>query len=215
VLEEVSNDGNLDKEDRLEMKHYGKLANVFTPLIKLIASEACNRMAYDSLQIHGGTGFMQDFPIERIYRDARITSIYEGTSQLQAVAAIKGVTTEVFLEQIKQYDSEVLELSETREKLQKMTSDYDFITKKVVEINNSEYLDFHARRLVEMAGNIIMGYLLLLNSQRDEKFYKSAKLYVNLVSSENHEKFDYINNFEIENLELYKITEVEIEKIEA
>jgi hypothetical protein len=93
-----------------------------------------------------------------------------------------------------------------------MTAKFETVSKKVIETNNTEYLDFHARRLVEMAGNIIMGYLLVLNSQRDEKFGKSAKLYVNLVSSENNEKFDYIDNFEIENLELYKLTQVEILK---
>ena len=83
------------------------------------------------------------------------------------------------------------------------------ISQKVIDANDIELLDFHARRLVEMAGNIIMGYLLVLNSQRDEKFNKSAKLYINLVKSENNEKFDYINNFEIENLELYKLVDVE------
>jgi hypothetical protein len=212
VYEDVSTFRSLDSEERLEMKNYNKLAGVFTPLIKLIASEACNKMAYDSLQIHGGTGFMKDFPIERIYRDARITSIYEGTSQLQAVAAIKGVTTDIFLEQIKYYDSQILEHNTIREKLQTMTLRFEEISKKVIETNNAEYVDFHARRLVEMAGNIIMGYLLLLNSQRDEKFIKSAKLYVNLVNSENNEKFDYMNNFEIENLELYKQTKEDVLK---
>ena len=160
------------------MKHYMKLANVFTPLIKLTASEACNKMAYDSLQIHGGTGFMKDFPIERIYRDARITSIYEGTTQLQAVAAIKGVTTGVFLEQIKYYDGLVLDKNcEIRTKLHKMTEYYAGTARRVMDQDNTELLDFHSRRLVEMAGNIIMGYLLVINSQEDESFAKSAKLF--------------------------------------
>jgi hypothetical protein len=211
VYEDVMNERKLEADERNEMKHYMKLANVFTPLIKLTASEACNKIAYDSLQIHGGTGFMTDFPIERIYRDARITSIYEGTSQLQTVAAIKGVTTEVFLEQIKVYDNEVFSENEAlKMQLQKMTADYEMITNKVVEINDASYLDFHSRRLVEMAGNIIMGYLLVLNSQQDEKFAKSAKLFVNLVKSENKEKFDYIENFNFEDLELYKVTDVKI-----
>jgi len=211
VYEDVMKDRPLEKEERMEMKAYAKLANVFTPLIKLTASEACNAIAYDSLQIHGGTGFMKDFPIERIYRDARITSIYEGTTQLQAVAAIKGVTTGVYLEQIKHYDAEVSDKNcEIRTKLHKMTEAFESITKRVVEIESSELLDFHSRRLVEIAGNIIMGYLLVLNSQRDEKFVKSAKLYVNLVHSENKEKYDYMDNFEIEDLELYKLNELAI-----
>ncbi len=211
VYEEVMKERKLEKEERMEMKAYSKLASVFTPLIKLMASETCNRIAYDSLQIHGGTGFMKDFPIERIYRDARITSIYEGTSQLQAVAAIKGVTTHVFLEQIKKYDNEVSEEKGLlKKKLQKMTDDYEAISKKIIEINNTELLDFHSRRLVEMAGNIIMGYLLVINSQRDEKFNKSAELHLNLIQSENSEKYNYIANFEVENLELYKLHHTEV-----
>jgi hypothetical protein len=91
-----------------------------------------------------------------------------------------------------------------------MTAKYELVSQKVMETNNTEYLDFHARRLVEMAGNIIMGYLLVVNSQYDEKFNKSALLFVNLVSSENNEKFDYIDNFDIDNLELYKSTGEEI-----
>jgi len=205
VYEEVMKDRKLEKEERMEMKHYGKLSNVFTPLIKLTSSEACNTIAYDSLQIHGGTGFMKDFPIERIYRDARITSIYEGTTQLQAVAAIKGVTTGVFLDQIKVYDSEVSDKNcEIRTKLHKMTEEYESIKNKVVEFDSNELLDFHSRRLVEMAGNIIMGYLLVLNSQKEDKFVKTARLFVNLVRSENKEKFNYMYNFSIDNLEMYK-----------
>ncbi|MCK5677633.1 MAG: hypothetical protein KAH72_04090, partial [Flavobacteriaceae bacterium] len=204
VYEEIKQERSLEKEERMEMKNYARLANVFTPLIKLVASEASNTIAYDSLQIHGGTGFMKDFPIERIYRDARITSIYEGTTQLQAVAAIRGVTTGIFLEQIKQYDSEVVGNDELKKILQEMTAKYEVITKKVTDIDYPDYMDFHTRRLVEMAGNIIMGYLLILNSQRDEKFNRSAKLFIGLVRSENQEKYDYINNFEVENIELYK-----------
>ena len=211
VYEEVMKDRKLEKEERFEMKHYMKLANVFTPLIKMTASEACNKMAYDSLQIHGGTGFMKDFPIERIYRDARITSIYEGTTQLQTVAAIKGVTTGVFLEQIRVYENEVeAENQNLKECLQEMTNEYEKIYKIVEETENTEYLDFHSRRLVEMAGNIIMGYLLIINGQRDSKYINSAKLYVNLIRSENRERYNYINNFKPEDLQLYKLKSSEL-----
>jgi alkylation response protein AidB-like acyl-CoA dehydrogenase len=206
AYEEVMKDRRLEKEERMEMKHYMKLANVFTPLIKLTSSEACNTIAYDSLQIHGGTGFMKDFPIERIYRDARITSIYEGTSQMQAVAAIKGVTTGVYLEQIKYYDAQVSDKNcEIRTKLHKMTEAYETITSRVIEIDNNELLDFHSRRLVEMAGNIIMGYLLVLNSQFNETFSRSARLFVNLVRSENFESYNFIENFEASELEFYRV----------
>jgi len=213
VYEEVLKERKLEKEERGEMKFYSKLANVFTPLIKLTASETCNSIAYDSLQIHGGTGFMKDFPIERLYRDARITSIYEGTSQLQAVAAIKGVTTGVFLDQIMIYDSRISDKNcEIGTKLHKMTEEYKSIVQRVIDFNNTELVDFHATRLVEMAGNIIMGYLLVLNSQKDESFSRSAKIYVNLVSSENREKFEYMDKFEVENLDLYRLKNIEFSK---
>ncbi len=210
AYEETMKERRLEKEERMEMKHYMKLANVFTPLIKLVASEACNKMAYDSLQIHGGTGFMKDFPIERIYRDARITSIYEGTSQLQAVAAIKGVTTGVFIEQIKFYDTQVSDKNcEIRTKLHKMTESYQSITNRVIELDNNELLDFHSRRFVEMAGNIIMGYLLVLNSQKNESFTNAARLFVNLVRAENFESYKFIENFEVSELELYRVLKPE------
>ncbi len=210
AYEETMKERRLEKEERMEMKHYMKLANVFTPLIKLVASEACNKMAYDSLQIHGGTGFMKDFPIERIYRDARITSIYEGTSQLQAVAAIKGVTTGVFIEQIKFYDTQVSDKNcEIRTKLHKMTESYESITNRVIELDNNELMDFHSRRLVEMAGNIIMGYLLVLNSQKNESFTNAARLFVNLVRAENFESYKFIENFEVSELELYRVLKPE------
>ncbi len=211
VYDEVKQKRSLAKDERMEMKEYIKLANVFTPLIKLVASEASNTIAYDSLQVHGGTGFMKDFPIERIYRDARITSIYEGTTQLQTVAAVKGVTTGVFLDKIKQYDLEVFDENNLlQKKLQSMTIDYDRISKKVIDINHPDYLDFHARRLVEMAGNIIMGYLLIIDAQRDEKYMRSAKLFIDLTASENGEKYSYIDNFDMDHLELYKCAKPEV-----
>jgi len=205
ALEEAKAEKRLDKDGRKEMKHYGKLANVFTPLIKLMGSEMSNKVAYDSLQIHGGTGFMKDFPIERIYRDARITSIYEGTSQLQVVAAIRGVTTGVYSEQIKHYDDLVDEkYADLQAKLRKMTEQYEKAVEKVEGAENQDYLDFHARRLVEMAGNILMGYILIMDAQRDDKYAKSAKLFVDIAASENQQKNDYIENFDIDELEFYK-----------
>jgi len=209
AYEEVKSDRNLTKEERFDMKAYDKLAGVFTPLIKLLASEAANVAAYDSLQIHGGTGFMKDFPIQRIARDARITTIYEGTSQLQAVAAIKGITTGVYLKQIKSFDEQVEGNEVLLVKLREMTANLETVTKQVMDAEGSELLDFHARRLVEMGGNIIMGYLLILDSQRDAKFAKSAKLFVALAASENLMKQDYIANFDIATLESYKMAEKE------
>ena len=91
VYLEIAEERQLNKDERTEMKTNQRYADVFTPLLKLCASEVSNTIAYDALQVHGGAGFMKDFPIERIYRDARITSIYEGTSQVQSLMALKDI----------------------------------------------------------------------------------------------------------------------------
>ena len=202
----LSEERKLEADERQEMKKYQKLADVFTPLLKLFASEYCNKIAYDSIQVHGGAGFMKDFPIERIYRDARITSIYEGTSQLQVVAAIRGVTTGVFLGRIREFEEQQSkpELEYLKKILVRMTVEFEGVVKTVVEKEDNEFLDFHARRLVEIAGNIVMGHLLLNDTSRDEEFRNSAEIFIKRASSENYEKINFINNSEIKDLGIYK-----------
>ncbi len=202
----LSEERKLEGEERQEMKRYQRLADIFTPLLKLTASEYANQIAYDSLQIHGGAGFMKDFPIERIYRDARITTIYEGTSQLQVVAAIRGVSAHGYLNRIREMESEQLppELDYLRKKLKKMTAQYEKISRKVLEQDDNEFLDFHARRLVEMAGNIIMGYLLVIDSARNEDFANSAEIFIKYGEAENQQRADYISNSEIKDLGIFR-----------
>ena len=96
ILEDIGRERTLTPEERAEMKHYSRLATAYTPLTKGMGSEFCNQNAYDCIQVHGGSGFMKDYACERIYRDARITSIYEGTTELQVVAAIGNVTKGVY-----------------------------------------------------------------------------------------------------------------------
>ncbi len=161
----ISKKRKLEKEERDEMKEYNKLADVFTPLLKLFSSEYANEVSYDSLQIHGGSGYMKDYPIQRYVRDARITNIYEGTSQLQVVAAIRGVVTGVFEKAIFGYEAEnhCAEVEPLVKRLVAMREEYQKAVEHVTSKNDGEYLDFHARRLVEMAGQIIHSYLLLRN----------------------------------------------------
>ena len=206
TYQKVSEERSLEPEERKEMKKYQKLADSFTPLLKMISSEYCNQIAYDAIQVHGGTGYMKDFPVERLYRDARITSIYEGTSQLQVVAAIKGVTTEVFLGRIKEYEKEPLrpELVFLRKRLIKMTEEYEQTAQNVIEMKDEELLDFHSRRLVEMAGNIIMGYLLVLDAMRDEEYQNIAEVFIKRAEANNKEKVYYIDRTENRDLGIIK-----------
>ena len=202
----ISEERKLTPEERKEMKMYQKKADMFTPLSKGLGSEICNQLAYDSLQIHGGSGFMKDYPIERIYRDARITSIYEGTTQLQVVAAIRGVTTGGLLNCIREYEMQELrpELHSYRRTLIGMTEEYEHAVKTVTEKKDNEFIDFHARRLVEMAGNIVMGYLLLLDTQRNEKFKNSTELFIKSAKAENLAKAEFIHSSTLKDLLVYK-----------
>lgn len=206
IYEDIVRERSLTPEERQEMKKYQRLADAFTPMAKGMGSEFCNQNAYDAVQVHGGSGFMKDYACERIYRDARITSIYEGTTQLQVVAAIRHVTTGTYLNQINAYAAEEYapETSELKERLVKMTALYEEALKTVVDNKNTEYTDFHARRLVEMAGHIIMGYLLLGDTTRNEKFLKSANVYVNFGEAEVEKHHKFIMSFKPDGLENYR-----------
>ena len=209
AYEHISKEQALATEEKNEGKHYQKLADIFTPLAKGLSSEICNQVAYDALQIHGGSGFMKDYPIERIYRDARITSIYEGTTQLQVVAAVKGVTTGGYLAQMRVYEQQEVkpELLGYRNYIAAMTADYEEAVKKVAEWNNTEYTDFHARRLVEMAGNIIMAHLLVLDANRDQAYWKSLDIFLKIAQGENKGKLEFIGITHPADLGKYKVEE--------
>lgn len=206
VLEDISKDRTLEKEERSEMKEYQKLADAFTPLAKGLSSEYCNQNAYDCIQIHGGSGFMKDYACERIYRDARITSIYEGTTQLQVVAAIRHVTTGTYLAQIRDYQNREIcpDLVSLRNKLTAMTGIYETTVNAVVETKDNELIDFQARRMVEMAGHIIMGYLLLFDASACEDFRRSAEVYIRYGEAEVAKNASFIKQFKADDLNAYR-----------
>ncbi|MDE6270112.1 MAG: acyl-CoA dehydrogenase family protein, partial [Muribaculaceae bacterium] len=207
VYEDIAKERTLTPDERKEMKHYSRLADALTPLAKGLTSEYCNQNAYDCIQVHGGSGFMKDYACERIYRDARITSIYEGTTQLQVVAAIRHVTTGTYLNLINSYaEQPVAEgLADVKETLKSMTEAYVKAVEAVNAVNETRYTDFMARRLVEMAGNIVMGYLLALDATRTPSFERSARVYVKLGQAEVAKHADFIANFTPAQLDLYKV----------
>lgn len=206
ALEDISRERKLEPEERQEMKKYAKLADAFTPMGKGMTSEYANQNTYDAIQIHGGSGFMKDYACERLYRDARITNIYEGTTQLQVVAAIRHVTTGTYLNQIREYEAIEYkpELEVLRQRLIDMTAKYEEITKMVVDTKDNELIDFHARRLVESAAHCIFGYLLLQDANKDESFRRSAEIYVTYGESEVNKHYAYIQNFDCASLGYFK-----------
>ncbi|MDE5567672.1 MAG: acyl-CoA dehydrogenase family protein [Muribaculaceae bacterium] len=206
LYEDIAKERSLTADERAEMKHYSKLADALTPMAKGMGSEYCNQNAYDCIQVHGGSGFMKDYACERLYRDARITSIYEGTTQLQVVAAIRHVTTGTYKALIDSYASQEYkpELQGLKDNLAAMTEQYVKAVETVAAVNDTAYTDFMARRMVEMAGNIIMGYLLLNDANRNETFVKSATVYNKLAQAEVAKHADFIANFNPAQLDFYK-----------
>lgn len=205
IYDDIAKERKLELDEKKEAKFYSRLADAFTPLAKGMTSEFCNQNAYDCIQIHGGSGFMKDYACERVYRDARITSIYEGTTQLQVVAAIRHVTTGTFLEWIKGESEKAVssEDAAVKAKLEAMTEKYAAAVEAVSAVESSEYKDFMARRLVEMAGYCVMGYLLLDDTQRNEEFRRSLNVFVNYGEAEVAKHSSFINNFKEDEIKNY------------
>ena len=187
ALDDIARDRKLTPEERQESKTFSRLADSFTPLAKGMNSEYANQNAYDCIQIHGGSGYMLEYACQRIYRDARITSIYEGTTQLQVVAAIRYVTNGFYLQTLR--DFEAVECSEEMKPLKAriaaMTDKFDKAVTYVKETENQEFVDFCARHLVEIAADCVMAHLLVQDATRaPELFAQSARVYVNYVEAE-------------------------------
>lgn len=207
ALDDIARERKLEAEERKEQKNYAKLADSLTPLAKGMNSEYCNQNTFDALQIHGGSGFMMDYPIQRYYRDARITNIYEGTTQLQVVAAIRYVTNGSYLAQMREFETaevsaDMLPL-QTRAKA--MADKYEEAVSHVKEAADQCFHDICARHLVEMAADVIMLHLLLRNATAaPELFTKSARVYANFVEAEIAKHHTFVMNLTPDQLADYK-----------
>jgi hypothetical protein len=196
ALEDISKERKLTPEERKEQKYYAKLADSFTPLSKGLGSELCNQNVYDCVQVHGGSGYMKDYACERLYRDARVTNIYEGTTQMQVIAAIRYATSGFYAGVMKEFaEWEVSpELSSLKARLDAMVPRYEEAVSKIVELKDQELTDLTARRLVEMAGYIIMSYLLLQDATANaELFTTSAHVFIRWIEGEVDKHTGYIS----------------------
>ncbi|WP_417166541.1 acyl-CoA dehydrogenase family protein [Segatella sp.] len=207
ALEDIARDTKLTSEERQEMKKYTRLADAFTPLAKGMNSEYANQNAYDAISIHGGSGFIMEYKCQRLFRDARIFSIYEGTTQLQVVAAIRYITNGTYLSIIKEMlENEVSDdLKPLKERVAKLVDLYEAAINKVKEANDQAVHDFLARRLYNMTGDIVMSLLILDDATKaPEMFQKSANVYVRMAEEEVLGHSAYIQNFKAEDLESFK-----------
>ena len=207
ALEDIARDSKLTPEERQEMKKYTRLADAFTPLAKGMNSEYANQNAYDAISIHGGSGFIMEYKCQRLFRDARIFSIYEGTTQLQVVAAIRYITNGTYLNIIKEMlESEVSDdLKALKARVAKLADLYEAAINKVKEANDQAVHDFLARRLYNMTGDIVMSLLILDDATKSpELFAKSANVYVRMAEEEVLGHSAYIKNFTPESLDNFK-----------
>ena len=207
ALEDIARDTKLTPEERQEMKKYTRLADAFTPLAKGMNSEYANQNAYDAISIHGGSGFIMEYKCQRLFRDARIFSIYEGTTQLQVVAAIRYITNGTYLSIIKEMlENEVSDdLKPLKERVAKLVELYEAAINKVKEANDQAVHDFLARRLYNMTGDIVMSLLILDDATKSpELFAKSANVYVRMAEEEVLGHSAYIQNFTPESLDNFK-----------
>ena len=207
ALDDIARERKLTPEERAEQKKYTRLADAFTPLAKGMNSEYANQNAYDAIQIHGGSGFIMEYKSQRLYRDARIFSIYEGTTQLQVVAAIRYITNGTYLSIMK----EIMErpicdcAAPMRERIAKLIELYEDALNYVKEQNNQALQDFLARRLYEMTADIIMSLLLLEDATRaPELFKKSIHVFVRHAEAECTAHHAYIKAMKAEDLENFK-----------
>ena len=214
ALNDISRERKLTPEERAEQKKYSRLADAFTPLCKGMTSEYANQNAYDCIQIHGGSGFIMEYKCQRLYRDARILSIYEGTTQLQVVAAIRYITNGTYLAIIREMlEAEVApEFKGLQERLRQMADCYEEAINLVKEQGNQEVQDILARRLYEMTGGIVMSLLLMDDATRaPELFSKSLNVYVRMIEADVNGHMAFIQNFRAEDVAYYRGTEPQAE----
>ncbi|EFA98043.1 acyl-CoA dehydrogenase family protein [Hoylesella timonensis] len=213
ALEDIQRDRKLTPEERAEMKKYTRLADAFTPLAKGMNSEYANQNAYDAISVHGGSGFIMEYKCQRLYRDARIFSIYEGTTQMQVVAAIRYIMNGTYLnimrEMIEQPVSEAL--TPLRQKVEAMLSQYEESIAFVKDANCQETQDFLAHRLYNMTANLVMSLLILDDATKAENlFAKSAHVFVHHAEEENAGHSLFIKNFTPSALSYYRTSEKEV-----
>ena len=206
-LEDIQRDRKLDADERAEMKKYQRLADAFTPLAKGMNSEFANQNAYDAISVHGGSGFIMEYKCQRLYRDARIFSIYEGTTQLQVVAAIRYITNGFLLGTIREWEQAPVNPAYERElnRVKEMANKLDACTNAVKEADNQELLDFLARHLYDMAAHCVMSHLLLQDATAaPELFERSLKVYVNYAEAEVEKHFNFIRKMDADQLAHYR-----------
>ena len=163
-------------------RSFNRLNGMLTPMSKYYASEMCCRVADTALQVLGGSGYMRDYPAERYLRDARITTIYEGTSQLQIVAAVRGVCSGVFQRHLAEFDETQYEDNLLTELKPKLVAGKATLLPAIafVKERSTDYMDLAGRKIVDSAIAVLVGHLLLGQAVGSERKRRVARRFIDL-----------------------------------
>jgi alkylation response protein AidB-like acyl-CoA dehydrogenase len=201
-IEHLKAEGKSFQEETKKQKEAAKIAAMLTPMTKYVLTESANKITYDALQIHGGTGYMKEFNVERLVRDARITNIYEGTSQLQIVAAIGGVINDIMAKHFdekeqKSYKGSLAGLADRLKNIRKLFNDG---LKFVVDKNDRYFQDVAAKELVDMYSYLVVGYLLLDEAEINDRKVFIANRYIVSASALASKNYEAIKNEQFSDL---------------
>ncbi|MFP4054883.1 MAG: acyl-CoA dehydrogenase family protein [Phycisphaerae bacterium] len=196
--------GNVESADerkklKQEARKFGRWNKVLTPMAKYYASEMSMRVSNDAIAVLGGSGYMKDYASERHLRDSRITTIYEGTSQLQVVAAIAGVTagtSRTIIEELLASPTRVDEWpAEVKPLVEQIRTSLDDLTKAVEFVKNqpgNSTRDLYARKLVDIAIYLLVGALFCDYATVSEKRLATAKYWLHWRLPEIHMNVEQI-----------------------
>jgi alkylation response protein AidB-like acyl-CoA dehydrogenase len=193
ALERAKERGELDGEGRQRLKEAGRLSDVLTPMVKYYASEMGNRVAYQAMQIHGGTGYMREFNVERHFRDVRITNIYEGTSQLQIVAAIGGLMGHALDGLLDDFAAQ--DYSEELADLKRQLTETNTLFNRCIDHlkeEEREAIDYYASDIVDAAVYLFNSWLVLRDGRESERKRDLARVYVSEATPIIRRKIDVL-----------------------
>ena len=171
--------GSLTSEGRRRLKQASRLSDVLTPLVKYTASEMSNRVCYKAMQVHGGVGYMREFSVERLSRDARVTSIYEGTSQLQIVAATGGLLGHALDDLLSDWAQQDYgtELAGLKSRAEEMTALFGRCIDHLKEVESREVIDYYAADLADLAVGVLTCWLVLQDARDSTRKHDLARAY--------------------------------------
>ena len=179
---------------------------MLTPMSKYYSSEMCVKVASDAIQVLGGSGYIKDYPAERYLRDARITTIYEGTSQLQIVAAVRGVCSGAWEKRIN--EMEIKEYGDpTLASLKAKLAEGKALVMKGIAISKekgADYMDLYGRKLVDSAIAVLVGHFFLGQAEKNDRKKAVARRFIETRLADVRRDIDLISSGDVTPMEQYE-----------